>query len=193
MFCDWLHRFLISKETQMWCACDKETFRKYIFGLHPQFLAHRFMNCWNLLIDKRYGRFFVHLLFVLSLWKHFRATPETWGHILYLGALSVLYAVTLFFCFSFFVLPKEGFKHLSQCQTPQNPGLALPRVLVKKRGWALSLTPHRLREHCWTSRRWRRPGPAGLCSTPSEQLVSSKGQAGTVKEQETSSVGEDVG
>ena len=112
------------------------------------------------------------------------------GHILYWGAMSVLYAVTPFF---FFFLPKEGSERLSQCQAPQNPGLALPRVQVNKRGRALSLTPNWLRKQCWTSRHWRRPGSAGLCSTPSEWLVSSKGQAGTVKEQETSSVGEDMG
>lgn len=98
MFCDWLHRFLISKETQMWCACDKETFRKYIFGLHPQFLAHRFMRSWNLLIEKRYGSFFVHLLFVLSPWKHFRGTPETWGSHFVFGGHVVLYSVTPLFC-----------------------------------------------------------------------------------------------
>ena len=192
MFCDWLHRFLISKETQMWCACDIETFRKYIFDLHPQFLAHRFMRSWNLLIEKRYGSFFVHLLFVLSPWKHFRATPETWGSHFVFGGPCVYCIQWHHFFFSFF-LPKEGSEHSSQCQAPQNPGLALPGVQVNKTGWALSLTPHRLREQCWTSRHWRRPGSAGLCSTPSERLVSRKGQAGTVKEQETSSAGEDVG
>ena len=114
------------------------------------------------------------------------------GHILYLGVhVCIAFSDTIFFFF--FFLPKEGSEHSSQCQAPQNPGLALPRVQVNKTGRALSLTPHRLREHCWTSRHWRRPGSAGLCSTPSEWLVSSKGQAGTVKEQETSSVGEDMG
>ena len=102
MFCVmlWLHRFLISKETQMWCACDIETFRKYIFGLHPQFLAHRFMSSWNLLIDKRYGSFFVHLLSVLSPWKHFRASPETWGsHFVLGGHVCIVCSDTIFFFF----------------------------------------------------------------------------------------------
>ena len=66
MFFDLLLRFIISKETQMWCACDIATFRKYIFGLHPQFLANRFMNFSNFLIDKRYGSFFVQTFALCS-------------------------------------------------------------------------------------------------------------------------------
>ena len=107
MFCDWLHRFLISKETQMWCACDIETFRKYIFDLHPQFLAHRFMRSWNLLIEKRYGSFFVHLLFVLSPWKHFRATPETWGSHFVFGGPCVYCIQWHHFFFLFFCLRRD--------------------------------------------------------------------------------------
>ena len=84
----------------MWCACDIETFRKYIFGLHPQFLAHRFMSAWNLLTDERYGNFFVYLFFVLSRWKHFRAAAETWGsHFVFGSHVCIVFGDTVFFFF----------------------------------------------------------------------------------------------
>ena len=99
MFCDWLHRFLIWKATQMWCACDNETFRKYTFGLHPQFLAHRFMNCWNSQTDKRHDRFCVHTFALCSqALETLQGHTGPGGHILYLGAMSVVYSVTPLFC-----------------------------------------------------------------------------------------------
>ena len=188
MFCDWLRRFLIQKKLR----CDVPVILRllgniYLASIHNSWLT----DSWVLGIYWL-RRDMAASLFICSLFS----VPENTsgphrrpgGHILYLGAMSVLYSVTLFFFF-----PKEGSEPLSQCQAPQNPGLALPRVQVNKRRRALAFIPHLLRKHCWTSRHWRRPGATGLCSTPSQQLVSSKCQVATVKGQETSSVGEDVG
>ena len=188
MFCDWLRRFLIQKKLR----CDVPVILRllgnmYLASIHSSWLTDsRVLGIYWLIRDMPAS------LFISSLFSVPENTSEPHrrpgGHILYLGAMSVLYSVTLFFFF-----PKEGSEPLSQCQAPQNPGLALPRVQVNKRRRALAFIPHLLRKHCWTSRHWRRPGATGLCSTPSQQLVSSKCQVATVKGHETSSVGEDVG
>ena len=81
---------------------------------------------------------------------------------------------------------------MSKCQAPQNPGLALPRVQVNKRD---GLSPSLL--GCCGNI----PGQAGAgegrdpraVQRTSPRLESSKGQAGAVREQEASCVGEDVG
>ena len=162
----------------------------YLAFIHSSWLIDSWIFQIFWLIRDMAASLFKHLLSVLSPWKHFRAAAETWGsHFVFGSHVCIVFGDTAF-CFLFF--PKEGSKPLSQCQAPQNPGLALPRVQVNKRRRALAFIPHLLREHCWASRRWRRPGATGLCSAPSQRLVSSKCQAGTVKGQETSSVGEHV-
>lgn len=113
------------------------------------------MNCWNSLTDNRHGRFCVHTFALCSQSRNTSGPHRTWGsHSVFGGHVCIVFSDTI-------VLPKEASEHLSQCQAPQNPGPALPRVQVIKRGRALPLAPQLLREHCWTSRHWRRPGSEG--------------------------------
>lgn len=106
MFCDWLRRFLISKETQMWCACDIATFRKYIFGLHPQFLANRFMNFSNFLIDEIWQLLCSNICSLFSVPQTLQAAAETWGSHFVFGGQGSGFCIrdTLFF---FFFCSKE--------------------------------------------------------------------------------------
>ena len=81
---------------------------------------------------------------------------------------------------------------MSKCQAPQNPGLALPRVQVNKRD---GLNPSLLgccgniAGQAGAGEGW---DPRAVQRT-SRRPESSKGQAGAVREQEASCVGEDVG
>ena len=103
MFCDWLHRFLIQKKLR----CDVPVILRllgnmYLASIHRSWLTDSWvLGIYWLIRDMATSLFICSLFSVAENTSGPQQRPG--GHILYLGAMSVLYSVTLLFVFCFFL------------------------------------------------------------------------------------------
>ena len=101
MFCDWLRRFLIQKKLR----CDVPVILRllgnmYLASIHSSWLTDSWvLGIYWLIRDMAASLFICSLFSVAENTSGPQQRPG--GHILYLGAMSVLYSVTLFFVVCF--------------------------------------------------------------------------------------------
>ena len=163
--------------------CDVPVITRLLGNIYLAFIHSSWLtDSWTVgilwLIRDMAASVFTRLLFVLRPWEHFRATPGLgvtfciWG--------PCLYCIQWHHCFA-----EGGIWTLESMSGSTEPRAGPAQGPGEQAGRAQPLAPRLLREHCWTSRRWSRPGSEGVHRT-SQRPASSKGQAGTVKEQETS-------